>query len=57
MPMIDAGTQRGVHGGRVAFDDEGRAVRSASTADPSRPDELLMAYRMIRRVTDSPMAG
>ena len=47
MPMTDAGTQPGVHGGLVEIDDEGRAVRSASTADPSRPDDLLMAYSLL----------
>lgn len=47
MPMADAGTQPGVHGGLVEIDDEGRAVRSASTADPSRPDDLLMAYSLL----------
>lgn len=26
---------------------EGRAVRSASTADPARPDDLLMAYSLL----------
>jgi hypothetical protein len=40
----DVGAQPGVHGGLVEIDDEGRMVRSASTADPSRPDDLLMAY-------------
>jgi hypothetical protein len=47
MPMTDVGTQPGVHGGLVEIDDEGRAVRSASTADPSRPDDLLMAYSLL----------
>jgi hypothetical protein len=47
MPITDAGTQPGVHGGLVEIDDEGRAVRSASTADPSRPDDLLMAYSLL----------
>jgi hypothetical protein len=47
MPMTDAGTQPGVHGGLVEIDDEGRAVRFASTADPSRPDDLLMAYSLL----------
>ena len=37
MPMADVGTQPGVHGGLVEIDDEGRAVRSASTADPAAP--------------------
>jgi hypothetical protein len=47
MPMIDAGTQPGVHGGLVEIDDEGRAVRAASTADPARPSDLLMAYSLL----------
>ncbi len=47
MPMIDAGTQPGVHGGLVEIDDEGRAVRTASTADPARPGDLLMAYSLL----------
>lgn len=46
-PMTDAGTQPGVHGGLVEIDDEGRAVRSASTADPTRPNDLLMAYSLL----------
>lgn len=47
MPMIDVAAQPGVHGGLVEIDDEGRAVRSASTADPSRPGDLLMAYSLL----------
>jgi hypothetical protein len=47
MPMTDAALQPGVHGGLVEIDDEGRAVRSASTADPARPDDLLMAYSLL----------
>lgn len=47
MSMADAGTKPGVHGGLVEIDDEGRAVRSASTADPARPDDLLMAYSLL----------
>lgn len=47
MPMTDVGAQPGVHGGLVEIDDEGRAVRSASTADPSRPGDLLMAYSLL----------
>ena len=47
MPMIDVGAQPGVHGGLVEIDDEGRAVRSASTADPGRPEDLLMAYSLL----------
>ena len=47
MPMSDVGAQPGVHGGLVEIDDEGRPVRMASTADPSRPDDLLMAYSLL----------
>ena len=47
MPLTDVGAQPGVHGGLVEIDDEGRAVRSASTADPSRPGDLLMAYSLL----------
>jgi len=47
MPMTDVGARPGVHGGLVEIDDEGRPVRSASTADPSRPDDLLMAYSLL----------
>jgi hypothetical protein len=43
----DVGAQPGVHGGLVEIDDQGRAVRSASTADPGRPDDLLMAYSLL----------
>ena len=45
--MTDLGAQPGVHGGLVEIDDEGRIVRSTSTADPSRPDDLLMAYSLL----------
>jgi len=45
--MTDVGAQPGVHGGLVEIDEEGRAVRSTSTADPSRPDDLLMAYSLL----------
>jgi hypothetical protein len=45
--MIDPGAQPGVHGGLVEIDDEGRALRSTSTADPARPNDLLMAYSLL----------
>jgi len=45
--MTDVGAQPGVHGGLVEIDDEGRAVRSASTNDPARPGDLLMAYSLL----------
>jgi hypothetical protein len=47
MAMTDAGAKPGVHGGLVEIDDEGRPVRSASTADPARPNDLLMAYSLL----------
>jgi hypothetical protein len=47
MPGTDAAVAKGVHGGIVEIDDEGRLVRAASTADPSRPDDLLMAYSVL----------
>jgi hypothetical protein len=47
MPITDPGSQPGVHGGLVEIDDEGHAVRSTSTADPARPDDLLMAYSLL----------
>lgn len=43
MPM----SGRGVHGGIVEIDEDGRVIRSASTADPARPDDLLMAYSLL----------
>jgi hypothetical protein len=47
IPMVDPGAQPGVHGGLVEIDNEGHAVRSASTADPARPGDLLMAYSLL----------
>ncbi len=47
VPVPDVGAQPGVHGGLVEIDDEGHAVRSASTADPRRPSDLLMAYSLL----------
>src|SRR5581483_1478407 len=47
MPSIDAAAKPGVHGGLVEIDDEGHAVRAASTADATRPDDLLMAYSLL----------
>ena len=64
MPMVDPGALPGVHGGLVEIDDEGHAVRSASTADANRPDDLLMAYSLLPLpdidrvvVTNSAMRG
>nr|WP_295659653.1 hypothetical protein [Polymorphobacter sp.] len=63
-PATDIGARPGVHGGLVEIDDEGRAVRSASTADPGRPNDFLMAYSLLPLpdidrvlVTNSPMRG
>jgi hypothetical protein len=47
MSGADIGAKPDVHGGLVEIDDEGRAVRSASTADPARPGDLLMAYSLL----------
>jgi hypothetical protein len=47
IPMTDPGALRGIHGGLVEIDDEGRVVRSITTADPSRPGDLLMAYSVL----------
>src|SRR5262249_15016255 len=47
MATADVAAQPGVHGGLVEIDDEGRAVRSTSTADPGRPSDLLMAYSLL----------
>ncbi|HEY2527244.1 MAG TPA: hypothetical protein VGJ20_04720 [Xanthobacteraceae bacterium] len=45
MPMpIDSG--KAVHGGIVEIDDQGTMIRAASTADPKRPNDLLMAYSL-----------
>ena len=64
MSVSDAATHPGVHGGLVEIDDEGRAVRSASTSDPARPGDLLMAYSLLPLpdidrviVTNSSMRG
>jgi hypothetical protein len=46
MPMpIDSG--KAVHGGIVEIDDQGKMIRAASTADPKRPNDLLMAYSLL----------
>jgi hypothetical protein len=47
MPTTDDGASRGVHGGILEIDEEGHLVRAASTADPARPDDLLMAYSLL----------
>ena len=43
MPRVSMGSS----GGIVEIDDQGRAIRSASTADPAYPDALLMAYSLV----------
>jgi hypothetical protein len=45
MPNTDSG--KAVHGGVVEIDEEGKVIRAASTADPARPDDLLMAYSLL----------
>ena len=47
MPVTDVEVTKGVHGGVVEIDEEGHLVREASTADPARPDDLLMAYSLL----------
>jgi hypothetical protein len=37
----------GSHGGLVEIDEQGHAVRSASTADPAYPDAMLAAYSLV----------
>jgi hypothetical protein len=44
---LDIGARPNLHGGIVEIDNEGRLVRSASTADPARPGDLLMAYSLL----------
>ncbi|MBS0360824.1 MAG: hypothetical protein JSR98_05560 [Proteobacteria bacterium] len=45
--VADVGAAPGVHGGLVEVDDDGHAVRAASTADPGRAADLLMAYSLL----------
>jgi hypothetical protein len=47
MDMGEVGIAPGTHGGLVEIDDAGALVRAASTADPARPEELLMAYSLL----------
>ena len=47
MSMSDPAAQHGVHGGIVEIDEDGRAVRSASTADRQHADDPLMAYSLL----------
>jgi len=46
-PAEDPAARRGVHGGIVEIDDDGRAIRAASTADPGHADNPLMAYSLV----------
>jgi hypothetical protein len=43
----DPAARRGVHGGIVEIDEDGRAVRAASTADSAHADSPLMAYSLL----------
>jgi hypothetical protein len=43
----DPAAKRGLHGGIVEIDDDGRAIRAASTADPTHADSPLMAYSLV----------
>lgn len=59
---LDIGARPAVHGGIVEIDNDGHMVRAASTADPARPNDLLMAYSLLPLpdidrvvVTNSPM--
>jgi hypothetical protein len=47
MSMSDPAAQHGVHGGIVEIDEDGHAVRSASTADRRHADDPLMAYSLL----------
>ena len=61
---LDIGAKPNLHGGLVEIDNDGHLVRSASTADPARPGDLLMAYSLLPLpdidrvvVTNSAMRG
>lgn len=61
---LDIGAKPNLHGGIVEIDNDGKLVRSASTADPTRPGDLLMAYSLLPLpaidrvvVTNSAMRG
>ena len=43
----DPAARRGVHGGMVEIDEDGRALRAASTADPAHADSPLLAYSLL----------
>lgn len=46
-PGEDPAARRGAHGGIVEIDEDGRAIRSASTADSAYTDSPLMAYSLM----------
>lgn len=46
-PAEDPAAKPGVHGGIVEIDDDGRAIRAASTADPTHANSPLMAYSLV----------
>jgi hypothetical protein len=47
MTMSDPAAQQGVHGGIVEIDEDGHAVRAASTADRQHASDPLMAYSLL----------
>lgn len=47
MKMDDPAAQEGVHGGIVEIDEDGHAVRAASTADQQHTGDALMAYSLL----------
>jgi hypothetical protein len=47
MTTKDPAAQHGVHGGIVEIDEDGHAIRAASTADHQHADEALMAYSLL----------
>lgn len=47
MAMSDPAAKQGVHGGIVEIDEDGHAIRAASTADGKHADEALMAYSLL----------
>jgi hypothetical protein len=47
IPMHDIDSGKDVHGGIVEIDEEGKMIRAASTADPARSEDLLMAYSLL----------
>jgi hypothetical protein len=47
MGMRDPAAEHGVHGGIVEIDEDGHAIRSASTADGQHADDALMAYSLV----------